>query len=286
MVTAGSCAAWSASRPRAQQLLQIRPDVAQGPRGWVHPEQTPRAVHGHHVARGDLLRDAAGADHRRSAPGPGHDRGVAGRATDVGDEGGHPAGASEHRRVGRGEVVGDDHRALRDLLLHVDHLAEQVPDDAVGDEVHVGPALAEVLVGDLVEEVLDLPGDASDRPLGVDLVGGDELVDLVDQHRVAQHQAVGLEDERVVLAVALLEPVLELEQLVLGEVDGGLEPHQLPLHLLGAELQLRGADPAAVEHEGAPHGHAGAGPDGLQLQADRLGAHRVTFTAPPRSGWR
>ena len=220
-----------------------------------------------------------------SGPGPRWRCGWSEPPTSVTKAATRPVRASIAASAGR-EVVGDDHRALRDLLLHVDHLAEQVPDDPIGDEVHVGAALAEVLVGDVVEEVLDLPGDPPDRPLGVDLVGGDELVDLVDQHRVAQHQPVGLEDERVVLAVALLEPVLELEQLVLGEVDGGLEPHQLPLHLLGAELQLRRAHPAAVEHEGAPHGHARAGPDGLELQADRLGAHRATFTAPPRSGWR
>ncbi len=210
--TSFATAAWKSARASAGGLIHSRP------REPSTATMSPGA---------DLLRGPARADHRRGAPGAGDDGGVAGRAADVGDEGRHPAGAGQHRRVGGREVVGDDHRPLGDLLLHVHHLPEEVPHHPVGDEVHVGAALAEVLVLDLVEEVLDLPGHPAHRPLGVDPVVGDELVHLVDQHRVTEHQPMRLEDQGVVLAVALLQPLLQLHQLVLGEVDGGLEPHQL-----------------------------------------------------------
>ena len=194
----------------------------------------------------------------------------------------------QHRRVGRGEVVGHDHRALRDLHLHVHHLAHQVPDDAVGDEVHVGPALAEVLVGDVRRSrCLIFRVTASHRPLGVDAgPSAMSLLHLVDEHRVVQHQAVGLEDQRVVLAVALLQPVLELGSWWSERSIAVLNRISSALHLLVAEPQLRCADPLRSSTKARPTAMPGLAPMPWSFRRDRLGAHRVTFTAPPRSGWR
>jgi hypothetical protein len=96
--------------------------------------------------------------------------------------------AQEERGVGRREVVGDDDGAVAVQLTEVGlRGAHEVAQDAIADEVDVGPTLAKVLVVDVVEELLqDAQHLLLERPLGVDaLLGLDPVPDAVDELRPA-----------------------------------------------------------------------------------------------------
>jgi hypothetical protein len=84
---------------------------------------------------------------------------------------------------------------------------------------------------------------------------------------------VGLDDQLVIVPV-VADLLLEVRQLVLRELQRGLQAHQLSLHLLLRQAQLGRAHPLAIEQKRVPHGDAGTGADSLEGEGGcGLGAH-------------
>ena len=131
----------------------------------------------HHELSG--LNDGAGvvqADDGRHLERAGQDGGVIRPAAGVGGEAAHlrPVDLRGERRR---QLVGDQHRRFVDLAQQVarrGHALAQVhpqPADQVGD---VALSLAEVGVGDLVEDRAELLEHLLQRPLGVDALLADQ----------------------------------------------------------------------------------------------------------------
>ena len=124
---AARCSRAAATRRSASSASGLGLDRA---RGAV--DQEPGAV-------GDL-QGARRADHAGDGELAGDDRGVAGRAALLGDQGVHDLGV-QTGRVGRGEVLGDEHHR-RGRQRHARlRLAHEVRDDAAFDVAQVGRPL-------------------------------------------------------------------------------------------------------------------------------------------------
>ena len=121
----------------------------------------------------------------------GEDRGVRCRSTLPGDEGQHLI-EIEERRIGRRQVVGDQHVGLVGLR----HARRWAPgerrDDPLRHVVEVARALPHVAAQ--VDEHVAEDGEAlEDRALGR-LAGGEPLRDVVGEGRVLRHHRLGLEN--------------------------------------------------------------------------------------------
>ena len=89
--------------------------------------------------------------------------------------------------------------------------------------------LPEIGVLDRVEDLQVLLVDLGQRPLGAGLLFADDLLDGREQRPVLQDQAVGFEDEGVLLAHPLADLALEIQELAPRPGHRSLQPFQLGL---------------------------------------------------------
>ncbi len=259
-------AAGAPARARPSSFARSASEAAQRLRRGGLTSTSPRVPSTATTSPGEICSlGPPGADHRGRGSGRAPRWRCGWSATDVGDEGRPPGrcGRASPRRPGRGRGPRSPRppapppprrppgpcrlRTIRSATKSTSARRSRKYSSAI-----------------LSKSVLDLPGHAADRPLGVDVVGGDDAVHLVDQHRVAQHQPVRLEDERVVLAVAAARAVPSAP--AAGARRGRWRSSSASARCstsAGRDAQLRRAHPPPVEHEGAPHGQARAGADAL-----------------------
>ncbi len=92
--------------------------------------------------------------------------------------------------------------------------ATQVQQDAANDVVQVAPALTNVGVGQLLEEVVKPFRDGTERPLGVDALAPHDVDGPVQKERILEHQEVGIENVRVWKAGLPRKALLDGEELL------------------------------------------------------------------------
>ena len=116
-------------------------------------------------------------------------------AAGVGDERGEPLPV-ELRDDRRRELVGDEDQRPLEVLEEVERIpaGAQVHAQAADDVADVSLALAQVRVVRLVEERGDLLERALQRRVGVQALGADDVGRALDQHRVVEHQQLGVEE--------------------------------------------------------------------------------------------
>jgi len=211
----------------------------------VHDHGTCRAVDDDEIPCPGLCRDLLETDDRRDLVGPGHDGRVRGLAAHVGGEPLDLLHLHLHRVRGR-EVARDDDGMVADPRdgLVVD--PGQVAQDPLPRVLHVADAFAQVLVVDLAEDIAVLVEGHAEGPLGIDPLLLDVLGRLPNEHLVAQNHDVHVEDVEGLEPLLVLELAFDLEELVLGVLDGLAEPADL----LGDEAAV--LELGATKHEHQP----------------------------------
>ncbi len=210
--------------------------------------------------RGDLLEP----HDSRDLVGPGHDGGVGGLAAHVG---GKPLDLLHLHlhRIGRREIAGDDDGVVADPRDGLVMNPGQVSQYSLPGVLHVADPLAQVLVVDLAEDVAILVEGHPQGPLGVDPLLFDVLDRLPDEHLVLEDHDVDIEDVEGFQPFLVLELALDLQQLVLGVLDGFAEPADL-LRDQALVLDLVTGDGGidAPDQVGHPDGHPGGHAESLQ----------------------
>ena len=192
------------------------------------------------------------ADDRRDAERARHDRGVRGDAADVGDEAAE-AVLLEQDHVGGREVVRhhDQLLLLRQRRLGRPAAAHHLLQHALDRLLHVGLALAQVGVVDLVEAVAQLLHLLHQRPFGVGAAGADQLARHLRQRRVVEDHAVQIQKCLELGRRAGRDVRLQVGQLVLRRAQRGVEARDLGLDLVLLDLVVRHLEPRASTR-GAP----------------------------------
>ena len=132
------------------------------------------------------------------------------------------------------QLVRDHHRALRDLelLLFVDQRREH-PAAHVAD---VGRPLAQVRVRDVVEGAGELQDDLGDRALHVDSLVAHQGSDLSAEDWIAHDQRLRREDIALARPDAVVDRLLERQEVLLGLPQRRVEPSQLAGYLVRGDL--------------------------------------------------
>ena len=175
------------------------------------------AVDDHRRAGRQTPADVVQADDRRYAERPRQDRGVIGAAAGVGGESANarPVELRDHRRR---ELVGDEHARRVEILQQIARTCPcsslQVHAQPPGDVVQVALSLVQVGIVDVVEDGRQLVERALHRPLRVDPLIADDDRGAADEHRIVEHQELGVEDRRQVRALELGDAPPDLFELL------------------------------------------------------------------------
>jgi hypothetical protein len=168
--------------------------------------------------------------------------------------------ARDPNGVRRGQLVGDEDAGFpgkgRQPVDGPFPFSERPLQDR-GDVVEVGRPKGEVLVGEVPEPRGQGVGDDLDRPLRVDLLEPDLLLDRSEEGRVPEEERVGLEDRGVFLPEARLDLARHLADLADRRFDGEPEPFELGRDLVDVEVPTgRRVGPPDAD-DGSAHGDAG-----------------------------
>ena len=221
----------------------------------------------------------------------GHDGGVRGGAAEVGREA-EDAVLAERGGLGGGEVVGDQHARLAQLLQVHGGVADQVAQDAAGDVLHVGCALAQVVVLHPHQGLGIAVGHEAQHGLDVLAQVVKLAHDLLDEGAVVHHQQVGVEDAGILLADGRADLALDLVDLAPGGDERILEAGDLAGNVRLGEVALHRAVVLGLEHEDPSDGDAGGDPDALQGEVllrsaaglrHGVNPRRISFRSDP--GW-
>ena len=104
--------------------------------------------------------------------------------------------------VSSSAISTDDSSSSRSRSRGVDDALAQVHLQAADEIGDVALALAQVRVGDLVEDRAELVEHLLHRPLGVDALVADELGGPRHEHRIVEHQQLRVEERRQLAAAA------------------------------------------------------------------------------------
>ena len=172
------------------------------------------------------------------------DRGVGVRAADLGRKSQHVA-AVHRGRVRGAEVVGDQDVLVIGLIRDgVLRFGRKVAQNPFADVLDVGGALPQVRIGNAPHGLEEGLHDRVERILGVLAAFLDGVRDPVHHGPVLQHHQVGLEDAPLLLARNRLNLGPEAVELLLGALEGLLEPLLLPGDEgFGDRVDLRGGKP-------------------------------------------
>ena len=229
----------------------------------VDDEQPALAVDDQELAFADGLERVVQADDRRDRERARDDRGVRGDAADVGDEAAVTVALEEDHVGGRQIVRHHDqllllrHRRLGDGLR-----AHQRLQHALHRVLHVGLALAQVGIVDLVEALDQALHLLHQRPFGVRAPAADQLARRLRQRRVVEDHAVQIEECLELLRRVGRDVRLEILQLLLRGLHRALEARELGVdrfrrELVVRDLQPRGRHQVRVAHrDAAGHGMA------------------------------
>ena len=226
-----------------------------GPRRPVDDDDVPRL---------GLRRDLLEPHDSRDLVGPGHDGGVGGLAAHVGGESLDLLHLHLHR-IGRREIAGNDDGVIADPRDGLVMDPGQVSQYSLPGVLHVADPLAQVLVIDLAEDVAILVEGHPQGPLGIDPLVLDVLDRLPDEHLVLEDHDVDVEDVEGFQALLVLELALDLQQLVLGVLEGLAEPADL-VRNEAPVLELVTGDGGidAPDQVGHTDGHPGGDAESLQ----------------------
>ena len=212
------------------------------------------AVEGDQLALLGQLGERARAHHAGHLERPGEDGGVAGPAAGVADEPDHVAAAEQHGRVGGGQIVHHQHRALGGQVAQGGGgLAHQVVHDAVAHLVEVGAALGEERVAGALQLLAQLAEDPLHRPLGVEQLVLHQRPRALHHEGVLHHHAVGVEDEAL---LALAQALADGGQLIEGQPEGRVEPGELLVDDVRLHAVARHTGPLPVDRVRAADGDA------------------------------
>ena len=103
------------------------------------------------------------------------------------------------RRERRGQLVGDEHRGLVDLAEQVSrhrHTLSQVHPETAHQIGHIALSLAQIGIGDLVEDGAEPVEYLLNRPFRVDVLFTHDVSGMRHQHRIVQHQQLRVEQRR------------------------------------------------------------------------------------------
>ncbi len=171
------------------------------------------------------------ADDGRDVERAGEDRGVIRAAAGVGGEAADPRPV-HLRGERRGELVGDEHGRLVQLAQQIARRGGAVaqvhlqPADEVGD---VALPLAQVGIGDLVEDGAELLEHLLDGPFRVDAIDAHDLGRARHHHRVVEHQELGIEERGELAPPAARDARPDVDELLARPRAALLEPAQLVL---------------------------------------------------------
>ena len=178
--------------PLARQQVAPRLVIGDGLRRRVDDHGPLGAVDHHHRVGPRMLDQLRDGEHRRQPQRARDDRGMAFGAAELGGETGDALRVHQ-RGVGRGQLVGEDHRARGDAGKRHIGFFDQVADQPGADHAdildprrQIGVAHRRKALGDLVD--LDLDG-----ALGIDPRPVDALADAAHQARIGQHRHMGVE---------------------------------------------------------------------------------------------
>ncbi len=165
-------------------------------------------------------------------------------AAGVGDERSEPLGV-ELRDERRGQLVGDEHERPFDVA-HARHrvpFRPQIHPQAADDVGDVAFSFAQVGVVQLIEQRRQLFERALERGRGVQPVGADDLDGAIHEHRVVEHEPLGLEDVGVIGAGGVGDPLLDLRDLDARVIARGVQARNFPFDasLRDAKAQFAGA---------------------------------------------
>ncbi len=232
-----------------QRLLALGPVLLEGACVRVDARHAGETVHDQDVARLHDARDALQTHHGGNLERAGHDRRVGGLSTHVGDES-PDARFVQKRRIGGGEIMRHDDHFPAGLLDNFLLLAHEVSHHAVGHEVEIAAALADILVVNHIEENAYSAYNHPQRLFGVHPVLADVVNGLVDDHHVVEDQEVGVDNEEMVEAFNLGDLVFDLEELLAGAIEGVPETLDLRLDSGGVDLILGNRHVPAVDDVG------------------------------------
>ena len=159
----------------------------------AHHDLAEVRVHAQHVAGAHGLDEPMHAEDERQAERARHDGGVRRRTAALGGEA-DDAETVQLQRVDGREIEADDDGAGQRLVVGNGRQAEQAAQQAIGDLLDVGEALAEARVLHLREGDAELIDDHADGPLGADAAVADEPPRAVDELLALQDGAVGVDD--------------------------------------------------------------------------------------------
>ncbi len=225
----------------------------------IDDQRSAVSVENQRVAGLDETRGILEPDHGRHALRPGQNRRVGCPPAAVGrvTEDDPPV---ELRRLARSELVRNDDRRLGRIENLLPLYAEKLREDPALDVDDIRGPFLQVLVAD-IGQARHHPGDHFlERPGGAVALGPHERLGVLDDHHVVEYQQVGVEYPRVVLAHALLEARLDLEELFPRRCEGALELRDLGVHHVVGDAGLADAQVLiGVEDERARDDDSGRG---------------------------
>ncbi len=248
----------------------------------VDDDHAVDAIDDDQLVLADQRLGMAQRQHRRQVEAARQDGGVRGGAADVGDEG-VVFGVLEQHHVGGRQVVRhqDAVRARRRRGLAV--VSGQRLEDAVGHLDHVGAALAQVFLFDLVELRQQDVELLLECPFGVAVLGLDDEVRLGGQRVVVQQHDVQAEEGAQLGGGMLGNTAPQRFQLLSRQADGAVEAGDFLGNVLLGDGVVRDLDLVVRDHVGVPDGDASADADAVQRDAHPPLLARW-FTRPRRSG--
>jgi hypothetical protein len=165
----------------------------------------------------------------RHLKGTGHDARVRGLASNVGGK------AQNHlpihdRQFGRRQILADNDARLRQFLeVRVSAVAHEIVQDAQRDIANIRRPLAQISVIKSAQSRHIFVGKFLEGGLDVYFPGVNGGMDRFDQHRVFEHQQVGVEDAGFLRVEGVADFMLYFNDLLPGQQQGLFET----LHLRG-----------------------------------------------------
>ena len=191
------------------------------------------------------------ADDGRYAEGAGEDGGVGVHAALLGGEA-EQVPPVHRGGVGGREIVGEEDVGAVGSLVPAVLIDLEIPQHALADVLDVGGAFAEIGVGDAAHRLEEILHHRIKGEFRVLLAVGDGRCNLVEQGLVLQQHDVSLEDLAVGIARKGFEPILEVDQLFLGDRHRLIEAGAFVFDLVLGNLIDLGRGKSARAHMDGP----------------------------------
>ena len=262
------------------------PVELQGLRRRVQREASFFPVDDHRIVIGNAVRDVHDAGDQGNVQCAGDDRRVGVGASDL-DREAHGAATAQAQDLVRRQFVADDDDIA--IEIHADAraalLAGQGAQKVAGDVAKIFAALAQMLALDLRELLAEVVGYRLYRPLGVDSIFPNRLVDPARKGGVSQDHRMGMEDGRQIAAERFRYPAFGGLQFDLDGPHRGAETFNLPVQVVAADRHAQDLDTVTAKTHGRPDRDARGGGRSLQRLLDGRGpaGRPVQASSPKRA---